>query len=604
MKLRSLYFLILIFISTSGSIHGGDVSFQASVNSKTISKTDQLIYTLTIEGARGANPILPDIPDFELLGRSDSTQFSLVNTQTRIIKNIAYTLMPIEAGTFTIPSAQLKYAGKTYATQPIQVTVVEGPAPKSIPATQSSPGRYSPPEARNQPTQQPPKQLFIRTTADKKEAYVDEQITLKFNLFSQGRDLDIKSYSPPSTIGFTEKSLGNERSFHTIFEGIRYRVSEVLTAIFPISSGEITIGPAEIKGDKLVRRGGFWGHNERQPFIRRSEPIKLTIKPLPREGRPGNFKRAVGDFSFNLTGSPLSVKVGEPITVTMTISGIGNLDTVSMPNIQCGDSFKTYVPEVRISRSVQGGRIGGEKIFKQVIIPLSVESKEIPAISFSYFNPGTGKYQTINKDPIPIKVESAPDQGPINLVEGAENGPGRERIKLLEKDILYIKENPGHLTRTGEVYYRRPLYWIIPVAALLCLLAVWGIQNRRDKLRSDQIYARQVGASRSARKRFKKARSFLNDHDSGKFYGEVHRAFNRYLGDKLGIPSGAVGSTVVSEKIAEAGASDAVIEEVESCFSDFDLARFARSSSDKNEMKTFLARVEGLIGKLDKIKIK
>jgi len=200
-------------------------------------------------------------------------------------------------------------------------------------------------------------------------------------------------------------------------------------------------------------------------------------------------------------------------------------------------------------------------------------------------------------------VKAAPDQGPVALIEGVGSGPGRERIKLLEKDILYIKDSPGHLSRTGQFYYRRTIYWIIPIAALIGLFAVWIIQSRREKLSSDLIYARQVGASRAARKRFKKARTFLNVGDSEKFYGEVHRAFNRYLGDKLGIPSGAVEVRVVAKKLSTAGASAEIIKEVETCFSDFDLARFARLSSDKNEMKDLLDRVEGLISKLEKIKI-
>jgi len=287
----------------------------------------------------------------------------------------------------------------------------------------------------------------------------------------------------------------------------------------------------------------------------------------------------------------------------MTVTGTGNLDTVSLPEIFCGDAFKTYAPEIGVNRGVRGGRVGGEKIFKQVIIPLSVESKEIPSVNLSFFNPATGKYRTIKKNPIPIQVGAAPDQGPVALIEGTGSGPGRERIKLLEKDILYIKENPGHLTRIGQFYYRRPIYWIIPIVALIGLFAVWIIQSRREKLSSDLIYARQVGASRSARKRFKKARIFLNAGDSEKFYGEVHRAFNRYLGDKLGIPSGAVGSAVIVEKLSLAGASPEIIKEVDTCFSDFDLARFARSSSDKKEMETFLNRVEGLIGKLEKLRL-
>jgi len=614
MKLRSFYFLILFFISTSSFCSGGDISFQATVNRNTISLSDRLTYTLTIEGVRDGNPILPDIPGFEVLGSSVSTQFSLVNNRTRVSKSIIYTLMPIETGTFTIPSARLEHGGKTYTTRPIKIKVMKGTVPSAAAQRNAVPpvsGQSRSTDASDASSQTRP--LFIRTEVDKEEAYVNEQITLKFNLFSQGLRIANLNYSPPPTVGFSEEDLGDQRNYNRIVEGVRYNIIELSKAIFPITSGEVTIGPAELRGDILVqrrhRRSSFFDDffsdpfAERQPFTLRSEPINLTINPLPREGRPENFKGAVGDYQFDLTANPLAVKVGEPITVTMKITGFGNLDTVALPDIDCGDSFKTYAPEIGVNRGVRGGRVGGEKIFKQVIIPLSVESKEIPPISFSYFNPGTGKYQTISKDPISIKVESAPDQGAVNLIEGAGSGPGRERIKLLEKDILYIKERPGHLTRTGRFYYHRPEYWVIPIAALIGLLAIWGIQNRRERLRSDQIYARQVGASRSARKRFKKARIFLNDGDSDKFYSEVHRAFNRYLGDKLGVPSGAVGSAVVAEKLAASGVPEDIIKEVENCFSDFDLARFARSSSDKKEMEYFLKQVESLIGKLDKSKI-
>jgi len=614
MKLRSLYLLIYIFISTSTLSHGGDIFFQATVDQNTISLSDRLTYTLTIEGARDGNPILPDIQGFEVQGSSVSTQFSLVNNKTKISKNIAYTLMPIKAGTFTISSARLEYGGKTYTTRPIKIRVMKGAVSPS-----AGQGRPAPPpgqpsqgidESRS-PTQAPP--LFIRTEVDKDESYVNEQITLKFNLFSRGLRIANLNYSPPPTVGFTEEDLGDQRNYNRIVEGVRYNVIELSKAIFPITSGEVTLGPAELKGDIIVqrrsRRNNFFDDffsdpfGERQPFALRSEPIKLTIKPLPREGRPVDFKGAVGDFRFNLTAKPLGVKVGEPITVTMTVTGTGNLDTVSLPEIFCGDAFKTYAPEIGVNRGVRGGRVSGEKIFKQVIIPLSIEAKEIPAVSFSFFNPATGKYRTIKNKPIPIKVKAAPDQGPVALIEGVGSGPGRERIKLLEKDILYIKDSPGHLSRTGQFYYRRTIYWIIPIAALIGLFAVWIIQSRREKLSSDLIYARQVGASRAARKRFKKARTFLNVGDSEKFYGEVHRAFNRYLGDKLGIPSGAVEVRVVAKKLSTAGASAEIIKEVETCFSDFDLARFARLSSDKNEMKDLLDRVEGLISKLEKIKI-
>lgn len=607
--------IIILFSLSPGTGYSEDILFSASVNRNTISTSEQLIYTLNIEGARDASPTLPDIPDFEVLGSSSSTQFSLINNKTNIKKSIAYTLMPIEPGTFTIPPAHLKYDGKSYTTQAIKVKVVTGAAPSSpaqgVPSRSTGQTRRAISGSGDQTQGRP---MFIRTEVDKNEAYVNEQITLKFDLFARGLRISNLKYTPPLTIGFTEEDLGDQRNYTQIVEGVRYDVIELSKAIFPISDGELTIGPAELEGDILVPRrtrgtsffDDFFADpfGERQPFLLRSDPINLTIKPLPREGRPADFNGAVGDFRFDLTASPLTVKEGEPITVTMTVTGTGNLDTVTLPEITCGNEFKTYNPEVSIKRTVRGDRIAGEKIFKQVIIPLSTESKNIPAVSFSYFDPAVKKYRTIKRNPIPITVSAAPDQGPVALIERAGTGPGREEIKLLEKDILYIKENPGHLTRIGRFYYRRPIYWIIPIGALLLLLVVWIIQSRREKLRSDQIYARRVGASRSARKRFKKSQAFLNAGEAENYYGEVHRAFNRYLGDKLCIPSGAVGNESVAEKLSDAGASEDLLKEVESCFSYFELARFSGSSSDKKEMKNFLERMEELIGRLDKIKIK
>ncbi|MFH1038752.1 MAG: BatD family protein [PVC group bacterium] len=616
MRRSLIIFLAVIFILPISVSWGEEISLTATVDRNTISLQDRLTYTLTIEGARDGQPVLPDIPGFQVLGSSVSTQFSLINNQTRVSRSIDYTLMPVEAGVFTIPSARLEYDGKTYTTRPVRVTVMAGAAPPAPPGPSSLPAARGGEETPEPASRHP---LFIRTEVDRKEAYVNEQITLTFSIYSRGLRIANLNYSPPPTIGFTEESLGDQKNYGRILEGLRYEVVELPKAIFPISSGEVTIGSAELKGDIIVPRRSprmspfddffsddFFGSAfaERQPFALRSNPIKLNIKPLPQDGRPDGFKGAVGEFRFDLSASPPAVRVGEPITVTMKVSGTGNLDAVALPEIPCGESFKTYAPEVETKRMIIGGRVGGEKTFKQVIIPLSVDAKEIPAVSFSYFDPAAGSYRTLEAKPVGITVEAAPDQGPLSLVEGAGAGPGREQIRILKKDILYIKDSPGRLFRAGRSYYRRPLFWFFPVAALTVLLGVWAVRSRRERLRSDVAYARQVGASRSARRRFKKARLFLREKDQEKFYGEVNRAFNRYLGDKWGLPSGAVSAGVIAGRLRGAGAPAELIEEMESCFGVFDLARFSGSSGERKEMESFLARLESLIGRLDKVKVK
>lgn len=610
--------LLVFALALPAAGRGEEITFTASVDRETISISDRLTYTLTIEGARDGRPVLPEIPGFEAIGSSSSTQFSLVNNQTQVVQSISYTLMPLRTGEFTIPSARMVHGGKTYLTRPVKVQVVDGPAPPASRPPAVPPGPPAAGEGQPQPEAAPP--LFITTEVDRKEAYVNEQISLTFKLYLRLQVANLH-YSPPPTTGFIEESLGDQRSYAQVRNGLRYEVLEIPRAVFPISAGQLTIGPAELKGDVLVpRRSGrmspfgfddFFGDDffagafaERQPFVLRSEPITLNIQPLPREGRPANFRGAVGRYDLETSAGPRTVRAGEPVTVTVKISGVGNLDTVTPPEIPSGDLFQTYSPEVETRKEVSGGRLGGERIFKQVLIPLTAEVKEIPPVSFTFFDPEPGEYRTLTGKPLAIEVQAAPDRETLRLVEEARGRTGGEEIRLLARDILHIKNDPGRLIRSGRPYYRRNFFRVAVLLLPLVLLAAWGVTARKERLEGDVVYARQVGASRSARKRFRKARQLLAAGEGERFYAEVHRAFNRYLGDKCRIAAGAVCGEVIGDRLEAAGGPAGIRGEIEDCLAAFDRARFSGSAARPEEMKTFLERVENLVERLEKIKVK
>lgn len=597
-----------------------EINFSASVDRSTISRLERLNYTLTIEGARDGKPELPEISGFEVIGSSTSTQFSLVNNQTQVRQATTYTLIPLGAGEFTIPPARLVYAGKTYLSRPVKVRVTDNQLPESTgPRTEPAPPTAGAAPADPAAAEAAP--LFITTEVDRQEAYVNEQVTLSFKLFRRLRISNLK-YTPPPTTGFVEESLGEEKNYGQVREGVRYEISELSRAVFPINAGELTIGPAELKGEILVPRQrrrtksfGFddsffedffgGGFAERQPFRLRSKPITLKVKPLPREGRPKAFRGAVGKFDLEVAAAPAQVRVGEPVTVTMKVRGIGNLDTVSVPVIPTGDRFQTYAPEIETRKALAGNRLGGEKIFKQVFIPRAEEVAEIPAATLSYFDPGQGTYRTLTSPPIPITVEASAGRETLRLVEEARGrGEPAEEVRLLERDILYIKNNPGRVRNRGTAYYLDPVFWIAVILFPGIVLAVRAVTARQDRLREDVVYARQVGASRSARKRFREARRLLAAGEREKFYGEVHRAFSRYLGDKFRIPAGAVDGKVIRAKLAAAGADEKVGNEVEDCLAHFDRARFSGSEAGESEMREFLDRADNLVGKLERIKVR
>lgn len=617
---RWIKIIWLVFALAPGAAAEEEISFSASVDRDTISINDQLTYTLTVEGTREGRPELPDIPGFEVIGSASRTHFSLVNNQTRVTQELSYTLMPLRTGEFTIPSARLVHGGRTYRTRPVRVRVVDGPASPAPPARPADP--RPPPAAPKAPPERPEAEeapaLFITTEVDREKAYVNEQVTLTFKLFRRIQVANLR-YNPPPTTGFVEESLGDDRTYGQVRDGVRYEVLELARAVFPISAGKLTIGPAELAGDALLprRRRTPFGFDdffaddffsgafaERRPFALRSEPISLTVKPLPREGRPVDFRGAVGRFDLEVSAGPEAVRAGDPVTVTMKITGEGNLDNVTPPEIGIGEEFQTYSPETETRKAVRDGRLGGEKVFQQVLIPLTEEVREIPAISFSFFDPVREVYRTVTSPPIPVEVEPAPDRETLLVVEDARRRAGREEIRLLSRDILYIRSDPGRLRRRGRPYYRRPLFLLALVAFPGIVLAARAVSIRKERLREDITYARQLGASRSARKRFRAARKFLAAGEGRRFYGEVHRAFNRYLGDKFRLPAGAVSSELIAKKLAGTSAPPEIGEEVADCLDTFNRVRFSGAAAGEEEMREFLARVEKLIGRLEKIKIK
>lgn len=601
MKYRIPIILSLIYFLGITIAGAGEITFQASVNKKKVCLDEQLIYTLTINGTQKGTPELSRIKGMDVLGPSVSSQLSIINGRRQSSKTFQYTLIPRRKGDYNIRPATLQYQGKTYHTYPVIVKVVDCAGTASAPKAS---GRAREPSGAGQ-------RLYAETSVDKKEAYVNEQITLSFRLYSNRLPIEITGYVSPPTEGFLAEELGKENRYRKVKDGLRYDVTELKKAIFPISAGELTIGSAELKGNLRVpsarrRRGffdDFFGDSmfyTRKPFVRHSRPLTVQVEPFPAEGCPETFAGCVGSFELRASASPRKVRVGEPVTLTMRVAGSGNPDSVNLPRVEAGSDFKTYLPEVSAKRGVKEGRIGGEKTFKQVFIPLKAGALKLPPVVFSYFDPEAKKYRTLKKGPFPITVEAAPPGEASRLIEAAGSS-GKEGVKILGKDILYIKEDPGRFRRPRPLrLWQGGLYLLPP----LLITVIWQLRRRKEKLRSDLVYARRRKASRLVRKRFKKARQWLASGRSDKFYQEVHRAFIRYLGDKLGIPSGAVEAAKAELRLERSGASAELCREFTDVFAELERSRFAPGAARKGEMKEFLRRMEALIQKLQKVKLK
>ena len=118
---------------------------------------------------------------------------------------------------------------------------------------------------------------------------------------------------------------------------------------------------------------------------------------LPQENMPAGFNGAVGTFILNFSAGPTNVAVGDPITVRVQLSGRGAFDTLALPEQTAWQDFKTYPPTAKVDTTGDPMGIQGSKTFEQVIVPQKAEIKELPPISFSFFDPEGKTYRTLTE---------------------------------------------------------------------------------------------------------------------------------------------------------------------------------------------------------------
>jgi len=608
MKKRALLFISL-FLLFSSVARAEEIDFTASVNKRVLSTQETLVLTLVVSGAQNVStPAIDPVDGFNLIsGPSIGSQTYVVNGAVSTKRIYQYNFSPTRVGTFTIPSYELTANGKSYKTDPISVEVKKGVA-----STKSSVGETTP---QGLSVEEISKKIFVELVTDKDEVVVNEQVILTFRLY-RNIAVDGLNYQPSTTKGFLEEPLGKQRNFRKVIEGVEYEVVEIKKALFPVTSGGLTISSAKLKCNILFkapskrRRKGdvydsffndafsdslFGGRYSRYPIELNSDPILLTVKPLPELGKPVPFSGAIGEYTFSVQAQPSEVAAGDPVTIIMKVTGMGNLQNIKAPAFKGDiDAFKIYEPESKTKILGRANGIYGVKTFEVVLVPKEEAIQEIPAIEFSYFNPRSSTYQVLTKGPFPLKV--LPPQKILLPMEPTLIGR-KEGVELLEKDIFYIKTSLGTLHEVGRRYFKQPQFYLglgLPIFLYLGLL-LWS--RRQERLRVDTAYARSTQAGRQAKQMLKKAQSATNERDVCSL---VEKALTNYLSHKTGLPTGTILTNGLSELLVDKGFEDEEVETLKKLFYECDYGQFAGGAGMHENAPQLVKEAQTWIQKAEK----
>ncbi len=595
-------YLVLAVFLISSAAYAKEINFQASLDRDEIYLGQSAQLQLQFQGSTDIPaPDITAIDGFQARYAGPSTMMSIVNGRMSSSVTHIYRLVPLKTGKFQIGPFSIQHEGDKYTSNALTVEVLD--------SASNAGGRR---EQQQKPAANLGDRVFVKMLTGKKSAFINEIIPLTIKLYVNGigvRDIQYPEYNHD---GFSGGQFDKPGQYKETAGGSEYDVIEFKTRIFATKDGTFKLGPAKIKANLVTQKSrrrssspsddffgrdpfdDFFGNYETYPVELKSEALSLKVLPLPDKGRPVDFKGALGNFNFNLEVSPAEVKAGDPVTLKMIISGSGNFDSVTSPSLRQHDGFKSYEPQVK--------QEGNKKIFEQVLIPTTDTVKEIPAVSFSFFNTDKGQYQTIERGGVPLTVLKPDKKEEVTILDAPENTARPAVREKFGRDIIYIKESPGVLTRKGRYLYKNPLFLLLQIVPVLALIGVWVAFKRKERLRTDTGYARRLSAPRKARKGIREAEDFLGNNKTGEFYDAVFKTLREYIGNRFHVPSGGMTADSAGEILKDKGLDQDMLSRLINIFKECDMARYAPSELSRDKMQETLKELKELIDYLERHK--
>ena len=572
----------------------------------------------------GRNFQAPAFEGFNVVGgpfTSSSSSIQMINgSVTRSTSNsYTYALQATREGTFRIGSASVTIDGNKVSSEPYEIKVLpdDGSYAASGGGSGASSGQGQPQQNTSDP-QVSGKDLFLRCIPSKKSVCVGDQIVLVYKLYTKVPVSSVSVSKMPSYAGFWTKDLsdnsGKLKQSSEYINGIEYTTAEIQrVVIVPQRSGKLTIDPmtmecvAQIRTERRNRRSmdpfeAFFN----DPFFNNSitnvqkelssQSLSIDVKALPENGKPASFAGAVGNYKFTSSIDKTELSTNEAVTVTLTVSGTGNIELLQMPEPVFPPDFEVYDPKITTSTDATSQGMTGTKKAEYLAIPRRAGSFSIPSVEFSYFNPGTESYQTLQSESYELSVS----KGKESDGDGGVYASNQEDIKYLGSDVRHIMNDGAQLKPKHSTFFASSIYFAILLGLLVVFVALLFILKKRADLAKDTAANRNRKADKVARGRLKNAYQYLKAKDQEKFYVEMSQALWGYIADKLGIERSKLSMETVSETMKGKNVPDELTQQFVDTLNYCEFARFAPGSAEEKMDDLYQRGIE-VISKAEKV---
>jgi hypothetical protein len=476
---------VLAPIATANAVAMADAIADTALAYETIEPSrirlgDSAVIRVTSLDGYLKNVPLPTVPGltFELLGRTQGLEF--VNGKSLTATYILIRVTPQFLGVFSIPGLTPKsrtlglevvtgnepnpYAFHSQTQFPQPLPVKPAPIPKGV---QLKAGGAA----------------FVQLVIPTRAIYVGESVPVDIELGV--RPGIVTSLNGAPTLNGGDFTLGNlsrhpERR-EKVIEGNPFEVMTWHSVLAAVKPGDFSLSvetPLSVKINTRAEEDAAFAAKLGWPFSQityngvvpkditiGSAAAELKVVPLPTEGQPKDFSGAVGEFQVSSDIAPARVAAGDPQTLRLHISGVGNFDRVDSTMFDHLDHWKTYPAKSSFTPSDPAG-YKGEKVFEQPLIATLSGEQSIPRLEFSYFNPNTRQYERAHTEPIKVTVSASLADSSLNALAAAQ-GPNGALAGQSARGL-----RPDHPRPQSSMSELRPLFFQPPFLAVPATLAL------------------------------------------------------------------------------------------------------------------------------------